>query len=56
MEFIHLLLSNLIGQNVQAMVQEIYSPHLLQPYWSECYNHGISVFTYCFSAEVLLGK
>ena len=31
MEFIHLLLSNLIGQNVQAMVQVIYTPRAAGP-------------------------
>ena len=39
MKFIHLLLSNLIGQNVQAMVQVIYSPPILQPDWSEVTSH-----------------
>ena len=42
MKFIHLLLSNLIGQNVQAMVQVIYSPPILQPDWSEVTSHGTS--------------
>ena len=40
MKFIHLLLSNLIGQNVQAMVQVIYSPPILQPDWSEVTSQG----------------
>ena len=43
MEFIHLLLSNLIGQNVQAMVQVIYSPPILQSDWSEVTSHGTSI-------------
>ena len=40
MKFIHLLLTNLIGQNVQAMVQVIYSPPILQPDRSEVTRHG----------------
>ena len=40
MEFIHLLLSNLIGQNVQAMVQVIYQPRIEQSDWSEVTSHG----------------
>ena len=46
MEFIHLLLSNLIGQNVQAMVQVIYQPRIEQSDWSEVTSHGTSD---CFS-------
>ena len=41
MKFIHLLLSNLIGQNVQAMVQVIYQPRMEQSDWSEVTSHGI---------------
>ena len=40
MKFIHLLLSNLIGQNVQAMVQVIYQPRIEQSDWSEVTSHG----------------
>ena len=35
-----LLLSNLISQNVQAMVQVIYSSPIPQPDWSEVTSHG----------------
>ena len=44
MKFIHLLLSNLIGQNVQAMVQFIFSHPILQSDWSEVTSHGTNSY------------